>query len=80
MDEQDTAHALAELSARATALEATVRALAKGAQVDRGKALAIFDAFSREMLDRYGALPVDERVLELTEESFKDVRSLLANY
>jgi hypothetical protein len=32
------------------------------------------------MIDRYGALPVDERVLEQMEESFGDVRSLLTSY
>ena len=80
MDGQDAGHPLAALSARVTAREAAVHALAQGSQLDRGKVLATFDAFGRELLDRYGALPVDERVLELMEESFKDVRSLLTNY
>jgi hypothetical protein len=77
MYEQDTAHALAALSAHVTALEAATQALAQGSQPDRGKAPAVFDAFSREMLDRYSGMPVDERVLELMGDSLSDVRALL---
>jgi hypothetical protein len=74
---RDTAYPLATLTAGVTALEAAVHTFAGGSQLDRGKPLAAFDAFGREMLDRYSEKPVDDRVLELMEESFNDVRRLL---
>lgn len=50
--------------------------MAKGSQMDRGMRCRYWTP-SVEMLDRYGALLVDEQALELTEQSFADVRSLL---
>ena len=77
MNETDLAHAIAALSARVSALEGAIHAIARGGTFDQPRVLAIYDAFHTEMIDRYSGLPIDDGVIELVEQSFQDVRELL---
>ncbi len=75
--DDDTAHALAALSARVMALEGALAALAPRARDERALVLAAFDRFAQELLDRYIGLPIDEASLNLVRQSLDDVRALL---
>ena len=78
MSNHDLAHALAALSARISALEGAIHAMAQVGTFDRNKTLAVFDAYGRELVDRYSGLPIDDGVIDLVEQSLRDVRELLA--
>lgn len=78
MNDQDTAHALAALSARILALEGAVHAISPRSAHDRSHTLAVFDAFAEETLDNFLAKPVDDTVLALIRQSFDDIRTLLS--
>jgi len=77
-NDEDIRQALSALSARTIALEAAISALADQC-ADRKRALASFDDFGREMLDRFTGLPVDEHYLDLIRESFNDMRVVFQN-
>lgn len=51
--------------------------MARGGTFDQEKTLAVFDAYGRELVDRYSGLPLDDGVIELVELSLRDVRELL---
>ncbi|MBL0291800.1 MAG: hypothetical protein IPQ15_14390 [Betaproteobacteria bacterium] len=78
MNDGDVAHAIAALSSRVNALEGALHALVCGGTFNHQRTLAVFDKFSQETLDRYSGLPVDDKTIELFEESFRDVRQLLS--
>ena len=77
MNTRDVGHALAALSARVSALEGAIHAMVAGGTFDQAKTLAVFDAYGRELIDRYSGLPLDDGVIELVETSYRDVRELL---
>ena len=74
---QELGHVIASLSARLSALEGAIHALARTGTFERERTVAVFDAFGQELLERYQGLPVDDGVIELVEESLRDVRALL---
>jgi hypothetical protein len=78
MSNRDFAHAIAALSARVSALEGAMHAMAQGGKFDQTKTLAVFDAYGRELVERYSGLPIDDGVIDPVEQSLRDVRELLA--
>lgn len=77
MDDHNTAQAIDALSARVTAIEGALIALAPRDEQDRLRALAVYDAFEKRILDGYNALPVPESFLALLRQSFSDIRALI---
>ena len=75
MDDYNSAQAIDTLSARVTAIEGALIALAPRDHQDRLRALAIYDAFEKRILDEYNALPVPESFLDLLRQSFADIRA-----
>lgn len=77
MDDENTAQAIEALSARVTAIEGALVALSPRDEQDRLRALTIYGAFERRVLDSYVGLPVTESFLELLRQSFTDIRALI---
>jgi hypothetical protein len=77
MTPQDLELTFAALSARQMALESLLAAVIAHATIDRAAALADFDAAAAQVRDRYLGLPLGEAVLDLVEQSYAELRTLL---
>lgn len=77
MSDLNITQAMEALSARVTAIEGALIALAPRGEQDRLRALAIYDTFVKRVLDGYIGLPVPESFFDLLRQSFADIRQLI---
>ncbi len=78
MSTDDLAHVLAALSARMSAIEMAIGALAPKDAGGNMRALQTYDQAATELIDQYLGLPVDEGYLELLRQSIEDLRAMIS--
>lgn len=69
---------LAAITARAMALEGAVAALAPSDPKTQALVLNRYDAFTRQLVDRFIGLPIGDTFIDILRESVSDIRDLLA--